>query len=302
MLLSRILIFSFVLSFNLSFGQGFAGEDSEWIFNSEPNGIIQIDYEKDTIINDEIFGKYLKTITRLIDQDTVRFEIGSIYLTDNNGIVKYSNDGFYIDTLFNFIAEPGDKWKIYEDSTLVDSIEIEVLDIFSSTINNVEIKTQSLLYKRIVGGNERTFVDTIYEFIGAKYLYLDPFDVEEGSPEGGVLRCFTNEILGNVQLDNRFTLGVDLYSMFDYECKKTTSLNFNDEFEISFYPNPSHSVLNIELPFPLKSNIQIIDIAGNVHLENNISESASIDISHLTNGMYFLLINRTDTFKFFKLE
>lgn len=302
MLLTRICVLLFVINSGISFGQDFTGPDSKWIFNSEPNGIIEISYEKDTILNEETFSKYIKTINRLVDQDTVLFEIGSIYMRDDSGIVKYSNDGIYIDTLFNFISEIGDKWKIFEDSTLVDSIEIEVLDVFMTTINNIELKSQSLLYRRFVGDNERTFVDTIYEYIGAKYVYLEPFDLEEGSPEGGVLRCFTNDLIGTVDPNNRFTLGADLYSMFEYECGETSSLNLDESTEVLIYPNPAHSTLTIELKSHLNSFIQVIDIRGKVCLEKNISQYSSIDISVLDSGIYYLRINGTNTFKFIKLD
>lgn len=302
MLLRRFTLLLFIVNMAPCFGQGFAESDSKWVFNNEPPGILEINYEKDTVLQGKTFSEYLRTIIRLSDQDTFFFEIGSIYLHDDGGIVEYSRDGLYVDTLFNFTAGVGDQWKIFQDSTLTDSIDIEVLDVFTTTKNNIDLISQSVLYTRYVGNNERSFVDTVYEYLGAKYVYLDPFDVEEGSPEGGILRCFTNDLLGDVDPDNRFTLGVDLYSIYDYNCGETTSLDFITEENILCYPNPAHSVINIEHQFDSNALMQIIDINGRICLEQRIPEVTTIDISRLNTGVYYLLLDGSISSKFFKLN
>ena len=75
-----------------------------------------------------------------------------------------------------------------------------------------------------------------------------------------------------------------------------------NENELSIYPNPSSTILNIEGSIINENKeIQIVDLLGNLILKYmplNTSH-VSIDISGLNNGAYFIHINKS-TYKFIK--
>ncbi|MFK8036813.1 MAG: T9SS type A sorting domain-containing protein [Crocinitomicaceae bacterium] len=70
-----------------------------------------------------------------------------------------------------------------------------------------------------------------------------------------------------------------------------STLGFNNEISSLmqfFYPNPASSTLTIQNT----SNIKIFDSAGRVVFEkNNIGKMEVIDISYLTKGVYFVMLD-----------
>lgn len=85
-----------------------------------------------------------------------------------------------------------------------------------------------------------------------------------------------------------------------------TAVNFIEEKQISVYPNPATNELQIE-NFVLKDGdeIEIVNVIGQTILSKTISSSNenTIDVSKITNGIYFLKIisgNETFVTKFVK--
>jgi hypothetical protein len=89
---------------------------------------------------------------------------------------------------------------------------------------------------------------------------------------------------------------------FDATCA-TASVSDNALLNISMYPNPASSSLNISAPNTIKS-AAIYNILGKQVMSLNINKnSKSIDISNLASGIYFLKYNVNDkvgTAKFIK--
>jgi hypothetical protein len=89
---------------------------------------------------------------------------------------------------------------------------------------------------------------------------------------------------------------------FDATCD-TASVSDNALLNISMYPNPASSSLNISAPNTIKS-AAIYNILGKQVMSLNINKnSKSIDISNLASGIYFLKYNVNDkvgTAKFIK--
>ncbi|RLD44522.1 MAG: hypothetical protein DRI86_07320 [Bacteroidetes bacterium] len=95
--------------------------------------------------------------------------------------------------------------------------------------------------------------------------------------------------------------GYDLYSdakvgtYFDdikLEKMSTVSIsNSTNETSLNIYPNPTTDVVNIESN-ELMNSVRIYNIAGEEVMYNNTnSELTSIDISGLSNGLYYISIN-----------
>ena len=79
----------------------------------------------------------------------------------------------------------------------------------------------------------------------------------------------------------------------------------NWEYEISIYPNPATTTLNLSSTEIMDFTLSITDIAGRVILKDKILDSFhSVDVSNLTAGMYLLRLasqdGATKTVKFVK--
>lgn len=78
-----------------------------------------------------------------------------------------------------------------------------------------------------------------------------------------------------------------------------------DFFNINVYPNPSSSLLNVQLDLNLSNlTIKIFDIKGialtELHPKNNFEQ---IDISHYTSGLYILNLYENDAvIRTYKIE
>lgn len=71
--------------------------------------------------------------------------------------------------------------------------------------------------------------------------------------------------------------------------------------EVSIYPNPATSVLNVNAAG--YSQVEVINMLGQVVYSNSISNNAQINVSDLNNGVYFVRLsgaNGTTTQKFIK--
>lgn len=81
---------------------------------------------------------------------------------------------------------------------------------------------------------------------------------------------------------------------FDFECKPTET--FENQHGLLLYPNPNNGLLYIENTnsfLSISGNLQIIDLQGRVVFQqNNVTlydyQLANIDLTNLTNGVYFI--------------
>ena len=87
-----------------------------------------------------------------------------------------------------------------------------------------------------------------------------------------------------------------------WECDNNTtntSISVKDIFsEINIYPNPTNSIVNIEVELNKEQplSIKLIDMLGKTHFNSKTSYSQlkyleNIDLSRLTTGTYILYIN-----------
>lgn len=77
----------------------------------------------------------------------------------------------------------------------------------------------------------------------------------------------------------------------------------NSEDTYRIYPNPADHVLNIKIPNPENTVVEIYTSNLQLILSEPINESKKMDISNLANGMYILKLRSLDkceTFKFLK--
>lgn len=143
--------------------------------------------------------------------------------------------------------------------------------------------------------------DNINETGNVFNSYLEVFFGIEKTPEGGYIMC------GNAQQQPKAQAWVvktdSLGCILDNCYNPTNIVNTNiDKFTLNIYPNPSSSVIKVELSdnnasTPLSViryyKIKITDIVGKEVLKEKYKEET--DISLLENGIYFLSIYKGNT-------
>ena len=73
-----------------------------------------------------------------------------------------------------------------------------------------------------------------------------------------------------------------------------SSSNF-ESTQVSFYPNPTQSIINIHSPLEQPQTVKLYDISGKLIYTNQLSEyQQSIDVSNLNAGVYLMKILFTD--------
>jgi len=209
MKISVLIVFS-LLTINAASSQSLGCADCRWIFDlRNGNGITEMTFEKDTIINNNIFNKYTLLITRIDfnGTDTIRTNGDPIFLSNQDGLVLYRWTREMTDTIVDFNAEIGDSWTVTDRLRDNKYYEYIVLDTFRTLINGANLF--SISYDTRPVGTSFSFVDTLYETIGSKYSFI----------------------------------------IFEFDCDRLTSTNNIEEIpqgRLHLYPNPVHDVLYIE--------------------------------------------------------
>ena len=84
--------------------------------------------------------------------------------------------------------------------------------------------------------------------------------------------------------------GLGNHRVNSIRASKNITPTFPENFIANFYPNPAHNFIKIKMASDRKANFKIINSIGQEVLKGQIN-NATIDISNLENGMYFLKIN-----------
>lgn len=121
------------------------------------------------------------------------------------------------------------------------------------------------------------------------------------TPSGIALGArFRNRIEGSEEglLNKNWTI-----QQMEGHCTALDIINPEKETTVHVYPNPSKGIVNIEAVFSKETNLKIIDVLGNVILENSFMTSnqehrkVSIDLTNHAKGIYFIYLNNK-VFKF----
>jgi hypothetical protein len=74
-------------------------------------------------------------------------------------------------------------------------------------------------------------------------------------------------------------------------CNKKTVLETNGA---SIYPNPATDFLRISIPNNNVLSVQIMDLNGKIILETRVENEKILDITHIPNGIYFMVFSGND--------
>lgn len=301
--LSILITMLVVLSSNLK-AQLWCTPNSVWHFDTS-NPTFYTTYTKhtylyDTIISSTNFNK-IKAETHGSGVGGPINNYGYFYTSLQGNVVFFNSTNTTIsatDTLIYF-GNIGSKWRVQPNGgTSCSQSFIQITDSGRATIQSEILKWRKVSYTNYyfygtVNQMTQNGIDTIFERIGYKHLAFqflghcaDATDHATSS-----FRCFQ---------DNQINLNAT-----NYPCTAITSINEFDSNlnNISLFPNPTSSILNIndEHNQFQKATIEIKNYLGQIVL--SIPFSNQINISFLSNGIYFLTIKdgyNTKTIKIIK--
>lgn len=69
-----------------------------------------------------------------------------------------------------------------------------------------------------------------------------------------------------------------------------------NNFNFSVYPNPATDRLTVQLPFDLRSKLQIVNVVGEIVLEEEIEGSKTFSVENIAAGIYFARITNENNF------
>ena len=209
---------------------------------------------------------------------------------ESSVIYVYNNTTLSFDTLANFNANIGDKWRMIEyygssvGGGFCPSRITTVLDTGHVTINSLYLKKLILKHQY---NNWNSKIDTVIEKIACitSFLFSSYYCPSDGY-EFGKFVCYS---------DNNFPLykKTGFTGSCEYYPTGLNELTKNAK-EIKLYPNPTNGILNIELE-NINDNehftAKIINSLGGIIREEEVvfkNKKAIIQTDELFNGVYVL--------------
>lgn len=190
--------------------------------------------------------------------------------------------------LFSLIREDTLTRKVYStggalfgctpgNDTLMYDFDLQIGDTVNSCLFLNEKRIDTIIQNNIWLPS-RTYkisfsADELYEGVGSNFGLFEIIEVNLSGGAGTGLAHYCRGGLSNCSLP--------------LSVKETTSI----QPQLHVYPNPTSSVLHIELPFStdiLKAQLHLFDITGKEVLTKEISSrSSQIDVSSYSKGIYF---------------
>jgi Secretion system C-terminal sorting domain len=281
----RILPFIFCL-FTVLYGQNFAPIGTKWAYNISggflPPSTTYVESVSDTIIKGRTCRKLLtKNINHSIRFGTYEFdELGNYKYITYKGvrIIHERNDSlFEVDNDNNF--------------ALLFHYKLQVGDTLST--NNywskyiVTNKGDTLINGQLL--KKWNLVAVCKE--PSKYIGRDVFIEKIGTLSDISLKyihCITN--IGSY--DGTFHSLCQFSSeniKINYLCEITATRELSANISLLIYPNPATTALKIVTNYPF-IRYKIYDIHGKILQKSTFVDGASIDITALDNGVYFLML------------
>lgn len=279
----------------------FAPIGASWYYETQgmfTRGYIRMEVEKDTVIDGQACIKLQREWHRIELQFGVLQEGQQppLYLSQNGDTVMiYHNGGFHL--LFDFGAEIGDTWTVIGQEGVCDEDfgTVKVVDKGTEEINGMTLRTVTIkdeAYSYWGYGNSMYGTTSgpvkIVERIGPVGSYLLPeqrcvFDVSEGGP----LRCYIDEELGELHLSSDYP---DRNCDYINETYQSVDEDTQELF-VDVQPTPTGGIVTIlgrdlaqaEVYDALGQRVATVDLKG---------EQGTIDLSGQPAGIYF--VNVTD--------
>lgn len=278
-----------LVSFTIQ-GQTWIDSGAKWYYDWSGTfpGFDKIEYVGDTIIQNQNVQKleitsYMFAPLELGGALTNTWSGNQYTYVNGDTVFYFVNDQFHV--LYNFAAEIGDRWNLGVDTNdlLCGPSLVEVQAKGSSIINGDTLDWISVI---TLPGSSVGLSGKIYKRFGATDDYL--FPTSRNCDPDMIIEFFTYAF--SCFEDDTFPLLNVTENACDYLLHTQISEVGRPDRVVSIFPNPSSNKLTIRLLRPDKKikSIQVIDFHGRIV---NSFHQEEIDISDLTNGIYFLRIN-----------
>ncbi len=303
------LTFLFAVLYLAGFSQvEFAPIGAEWHY-SRIEGLMPPDegytvykVTKDTIIE----GKTVRVIRKTYHHanGVTITELGNEYMyEEDKKVYCWKNQHFYL--LYDFNAQPGDRWTIYGEDNIgnfckYDSLGIVVVDSVKTVkINGYDLKA---LYTSPYELSNWSFNGVILEHIGCVTHILPQAKecVLDIPHENGPLRCYEDSILGKYKTDYWDNSNFECDVLFYYTSVSDIEYNL-----VNIFPNPVEDYLSFQL-FDISNKsesfqIEILNLNGQVLKTHQTTDK--VFVGDFLPGIYLLRISNSPQvlcFKFIK--
>lgn len=300
--ITLLLLLSFFIS-NFS-AQNWCPPGATWYYKeyngvTSTDGVIKYQYVRDTLIN-SINAKLIKGVFTGKQVGAYPYPIGIInnygtYITyeANRVVYLYKNGNF--DTVVNYNATVGDKWKCLRSSGGCGPARyLTVTDTGHLMVNGLNLKTLVMYDTNKIFATPKihktTAIEKVYNFSGGYApevlfrVYCDP--QENGAYEFSTITflCYSD--------DNFSPYGASANAC------NITGLNETSAglSELIVYPNPTNSNLKVLLPFRMNSSMEF-SLTNNLGQKLLIEKPQAIsglevelDLTKLAPGIYFIQI------------
>ncbi|MBR4837015.1 MAG: leucine-rich repeat domain-containing protein [Bacteroidales bacterium] len=253
--------------------------NTEWYYEiNNENGMVTYQYlecDSDTTINDQPIH-ILVRINTLYDKQKSETITHEYVYEENNKVYWWNKELGEFTTLYDFGADEGDEWEI--------KVGNESITMHVDAVEPYDYEGQTLKLLRVSDAND-IFSGEIVCGIG----HLTSFFPEKLMTKGyrvENIRCFWQD-------------GELVYQNGDQDCDEIYEQHhlgvdeIENEYGFVIYPNPSHDVLFVKTCHgaSLQSDYRITNMIGQTIMTGKItSENQQIDISELTEGIYFIKI------------
>jgi hypothetical protein len=188
-------------------------------------------------------------------------------------------------------------WILVANGTFSDRIELKTSQGSDPSIFSDSTLSIGAWHHVVVVYNQATTVDFYFDGIlinseSSLGLYFNPncssvlrFGHDTNTPPGSY---FLNGSLDDIGIWNRALTSQQISNLF---LQTTTSVNDILKTELEIYPNPVNDILRIiNNPNENEKTAKITDLSGRLQLTSRVDDSGSIDVSHLHNGVYVLIL------------
>jgi hypothetical protein len=276
----------FVLS-NIAIGQAFAPIGAEWYYSDAGyDGYYHYKSEKDTTVSGVFCQKIL--IQRVKNDSSVSFLNPKFTYQSNDTVYYFHNRYNKFVPLYIFDVSIGDTLTFYLPEDSYSNNNDSIFKVIVDNVTSVTINSQ--LLKKIY----------VSEVVSCYYTYRDYTELIGSSlsmlphiaciiPESGMeqLRCYSDSTL-NYDADN--------YLSCDYLSTGIKNLNFNSKFTL--YPNPTKTFIRIQASQNEEFDYKIYNSQGLLVISGNIeSNSSTIQIEYLAEGLYYITLYNDEQFK-----
>lgn len=279
----------------------FAPTGAIWYYETQSlysTGYIKMEVEKDTVVNNYSCVKVIREAHwhDLLFNELKEFSMPALFLTQINDSVMILHNGAF-HKLFDFGAEIGNTWTIVgkeglceEDFGTVSVVDKGVVVVNGMPLKFVTIKDDTFSY----WGYGNTLYGTpaaaiqIAERIGPIGSYFLPqqkcvFDESEGGP----LRCYYDDELGEIHLSSLYP-----ERNCDYISEAYQSVGeYETGNSIMVFPNPCSERIQLHLNETGSCEIIIVDYSGKTIMRDSIDEKeTTIDVTSLPVGLYCIIV------------